>query len=162
VSGSRPESPARIRELIALYRATHYDVILASGRIATLRIGATAVAGLRDWIGNDRTAAFLTACNPRSSTLSPAENERMQCALRSRLRTLPCRLLEGVGHMPGADQREPSLLVTGIDLAGIDVLAREFEQNAVVAIRAGGCAVLRIYRDDWRDALAGEPDIALA
>ena len=162
MSGPRPESPARIRELIALYRATHYDVVLASGRIATLQIGATAAAGLRDWIGNDRTAAFLTACNPRSSTLPPAENERRQRALQGRLRALPCRVLEGVGHIPGADQREPSLLAAGIDLADIDALAREFEQNAIVAIRSGGRAVLRIYRDDWRDTLAGEPDIVLA
>ena len=37
------DSPTRVRELLALYRRTHYDVTLPDGNAATLRIEAPPV-----------------------------------------------------------------------------------------------------------------------
>ncbi|GAA0715406.1 DUF3293 domain-containing protein [Dokdonella soli] len=155
------ESPDRIHALIALYRATQYDVTLPDGRVATLRIGESAPSALRDWIGADRVATFLTACNPRSQSLPPDHNERRLAALRVRLHALSCRFLEGVGHLPG-DWQEPSLLVAGTDLAVVDTLARDFEQSAAVRVSCDCPAVLRLYRAEWRAAITAEADLEWA
>lgn len=153
------ESPTRIRELIALYHATHYDVLLPAGAAATLRIGEGLPAALRGWIDDGHGAFFISACNPCSQQLSPAENEGRHLSLRERLRLSPCRVLEGTGHVPGATWREPSLFVTDIDMASIDRLATEFGQNAIVFAPSAGNARLRLYRTDWLDALRGEAGI---
>jgi hypothetical protein len=156
------DPPERIRALIAAYRATHYDVTLPNLGVATLRVGAPLPARVHAWIGADPLAAFLTACNPRSETLGDAENARRLAALRAALRPLPCRVLDGVGHVPGEAWREPSLLVSGSALGDIDAFARAFGQNAILVIAAGRSPLLRIYRDDWRAALAGETDLVVA
>lgn len=156
------ESTEQIHALIALYRATHYDIALPDGRTATLHIGRIAPPELRDWIGAGTLATFLTACNPRSRNLSHAENAQRLETLRTCLRALDCRFLEGVGHIPGEDWREPSLFVSGLDLAGVDVLAQQFDQNAVITVVGDSDARLRIQRADWRHALRGETDIDCA
>lgn len=154
-----PDSPDRIRALLALYRATHYDVTLPEHRVATLRIGAPLPAALQHWMGSAPCAGFITACNPHSQILSQPENERRLAALRERLRLQPCRFLEGVGHIPGKRWREPSLFVAGLDLAVLDALAGPFAQNAVVIVPAQGTAHLRIHRTEWRAIVGTAPDL---
>lgn len=149
------DAPARILALLAAYRATHYDALLPDRTTATLRIGQLPPRGVATWLGADPLAAFLTACNPRSQVLTEAENAQRLNVLRRRLQTYSCRLLDGVGHLPGASWNEPSLLVAGLTLAEVDALAHAFDQNAAVIVPAHGTARLRLYRPEWR-ATAGD------
>ena len=68
------DTEARIRALLTLYRESHYDVALPRGRAAVLHVGAPAPAPLVRWIGDARIAYYLTACNPRSTSLRSEEH----------------------------------------------------------------------------------------
>jgi hypothetical protein len=149
------ETAARIRALIALYRESHYDVRLPNGRIATLRIGNPVPAPIVRWIGSDDAAFYVTSCNPRSTSLPKAENDERLETLRTELRARSCRWLEGAGYVPGEAWREECLLVSGIDRGKADEIARRYDQNSIVVVRAGAAVTLRIYRPDWR-AVAGD------
>lgn len=146
---------ARVRALLALYRESHYDVTLARGRIATIRIGERAPAAVVRWIGDARIGYYLTACNPRSTSLPAEENDARLATLRAEFGARGLAYLEGVGHIPGESWREKCLVVRGIgedDVAGI---MRRYDQNSLVVVRASGASTLRVYRPDWR-ALVGE------
>lgn len=157
MSGHR--STADLRTLLAAYRATHYDVLLADARVATLRVGQPAPPAITDWLRHDALAAFISAANPHSQALPAEQNAARLAALRALLRDRPCRLLEGVGHIPGADWHEAGLLLAGLDLAAIDALARGFAQNALIIVPAHGAARLRVYGADWRGIVGTAPDV---
>jgi len=141
---------ARVRDLLALYRRTHYGVVLTDGSDATLRIGALPPQAIADWIGAEDSAVYLTACNPRSQALSDADNAARMGALRERLHDANARWLEGRAGIPGEPWSESSLLVAGIDIASADRLARDFGQDAALAVTRRRRVALRLYRDDWR------------
>lgn len=147
------ESVERINALLALYRESHYDVELPGGGTAIIRIGADVPPEIARWIGANRIAAYLTACNPRSQSLSPKENGERLDQLRQQVRERGGEYLEGAGHVPGEKWREPSLLVRGVGEAALDALAREHEQNAILLAPATGPVVLKIYRSDWQSTL---------
>jgi uncharacterized protein DUF3293 len=149
------DTAARIRALLTLYRESHYDVVLARGRVATIRIGEPAPVPLVRWIGDAAIAYYLTACNPRSTSLTPDENEARLATLRADVDGRGLAYLEGTGHIPGEAWREKCLLVRGIGDEDAAQIARRYEQNSIVVARANGPAVLRVYRPDWH-ALAGE------
>ncbi len=148
-----------IRELVALYRRTHYDVALPDGRTLTLHVGAPPPREVADWIGADSAAAYLTASNPRSRSLPDAENAERMIRLRHDLHGAGARWLEGCGHLPGGRWREPSLLVAGLALAAVDRFARDCEQDACLHVAIAKPVVLRLYRDDWRGHLAPAADL---
>lgn len=147
------ESPERIRELVALYCRTHYDVTLPDGGTATLRIGEPLPRAITGWIDRDAFALYLSACNPHSQPLPEARNIERMAQLRLRLRHADARWLEGCGRLPGEAWCEPSLLVAGLPLDRLDRLADEFEQNASVRAAPTGIARLRIHRHGWREHL---------
>jgi len=149
------DTPERVNALIALYRESRYDVELPRGGTATLRIGAVAPAPVKRWIGDDGVAFYMTACNPRSTSLTREENEARLEALRAELRARGCRWLEGAGYIPGESWREECLLVSGIDPGEADELARRHDQNSILVVPAKAEVTLRIYRPDWR-AVAGD------
>ena len=149
------DTPARVNALIALYRESHYDVEMPRGGAATLRIGVVAPAAVKRWIGEDDVAFYMTACNPRSASLTKEENEVRLEALRVEMRARGYRWLEGAGHIPGEKWREECLLVAGIDETEADAIARRHDQNSIVVVRAKAAVTLRIYRPDWR-AIAGD------
>jgi len=151
------DSSARIRELLALYRRTHYDLVIAPGSKETLRIGALPPPSIAEWIGAAGPAIYLSACNPRSTPLSDAENRARMDALREGLRDAGARWLEGEAGIPGKAWSEASLLVAGLGMAGADRLARRFEQDAALVVAGNRRVVLRLYRDEWRP-LAGDGD----
>ncbi|HEX5122340.1 MAG TPA: DUF3293 domain-containing protein [Rhodanobacteraceae bacterium] len=155
MSAVAADTPARINALIALYRESHYDVEMPRGGAATLRIGAAAPAAVKRWIGTDAVAFYMTACNPRSTSLPKEENEQRLEALRAEMRRRGCRWLEGAGHIPGEAWREECLLVAGLDAAAADDIARRHEQNSIVVVPAKAAVTLRIYRPDWH-AIAGD------
>ena len=156
------DTPARINALVALYRESHYDVAMPRGGAATLRIGAVAPVAVRRWIGNDAVAFYMTACNPRSTSLPKEENDQRLEALRAEMRARGCRWLEGAGHIPGEAWREECLLVAGIDAAEADDVARRYEQNSIVVVPATAAATLRIYRPDWRAVVGDGADLEWA
>lgn len=153
------DTETRVRALLTLYRESHYDVELPRGGSATLRVDRAPPPAIVRWLGSERFAAYLTACNPRSRSLPEAENERRLEALRAELRERRRRFLEGAGHVPGATWREPSLLVCGLDVAEIDALLVKHEQNCIVTVRPGEPCRLRVYRPDWRGMLGEAPDV---
>ena len=156
------DSATRIRELLAFFRATHYDVAMPNGCVATIRTGTRPPADVANWIGDALFAVYMTACNPYSRELSQDENERRFDEFRSELRALEVDFLEGTGHIPDDVWREPSLLVRGLDIERIDHLARTHEQNAVLIVPARAPSRMRIYRVDWRSAAEPAEDIEWA
>ena len=156
------DSPARVRELLALYRRTYYGVVLADGDGATLRVGATPPPAVADWIDADDPAVYLTACNPRSLALADTDNTARMDVLRKRLRDANARWLEGCAGIPGEAWNEPSLLVAGVDLAAVDRLARDFGQIAALIIARDRHIALRLYREDWRADANNDVDIEWA
>jgi hypothetical protein len=153
------ETAERIHALIALYRHTHYSVVLPGAHKATIFVGDAPTHAIADWIGADADAAYLTACNPYSQPLSEAQNNERLARLRERLLNERVRFLEGSASIPGEVWFEPSLLVAGLPLPQIDALAREFEQNAIVLVARAACARLRLYRSDWFKAVGSAPHL---
>jgi hypothetical protein len=143
-------------DLLAAYLDTDYRIDGDHGEV-TLRIGGcTALpAPVRG-----RVHAVLSACNPRSRLLTPAENAHADAALRDRIETMGVswRPARGVGRS-GDWPPEPSLWLQDIAVDRLDQLALAFEQNACVVVGADRRIRLRVYRADWRDQLPGHPDL---
>lgn len=117
--------------LLRAYRDTCYRVLTRPQPI-DLRIGAPSPAldALLERRGA-MTAAFLTACNPRSEPLSAPENAARQQALRATLAELGFEPVAGAGIADAGDwPAEDSLLIPGIDLATSHELAQRFGQYA--------------------------------
>ena len=152
----------RIRTLLTFYRASNYEAALPDGRVSALRVGEPAPAALRAWIGSAWPAAYLTACNPHSQALTPAQNAQRLEALLRELGVAGVDYLRGDGSLPGERWREPSVLTRGLDLDAVDGLARRHAQNAVLVVRAGTPVRLRLYREDWRALAAPAPDLEWA
>ena len=153
------ESEQRIRALLTLYRESHYDVHLARSRVATLRVGAPAPPAVARWIAAPRIGYYLTACNPRSQSLPPEENEERLEALRAELRERGAAFLEGAGHIPGEAWREPSLLVRGIADDDVAALVRRHDQNCIVVAHTDAPTTLRVFRNDWRALVGDAPHV---
>jgi hypothetical protein len=152
-------SPNRaIFDMVAAYLAAAYAIRLPGGRRVVLRVGTPMPRELDMLLARvdasaPKAAGLITAWNPFSRPLPTAENRRRQRELLQQLRRRSTRVFAGAGY--GPDWREPSLAAFGITLAALDELARRFEQNAILAFRPGEPVRLRLYRDDWRTALAG-------
>jgi hypothetical protein len=159
VTQADADGEARVRALLTLYRESHYDVHLPHGRIATIRIGEPAPAPIRRWIGDARIAYYLTACNPRSTSLPAEENEMRLATLRREIEAIGVPFVEGVGHIPGESWREKCLFVRGIGENEVTAIVRRYEQNSIVVARADGVSALRVYRPDWRAAVGDVADI---
>ncbi len=150
------ETVARVRALLTLYRESHYDVYLARGAVATIRVGEPAPAPVVRWIGaagsrvlSDRVQSALALAAAAKKTTRAWHRCARICDARG------FAYLEGAGHIPGEIWREHCLLVRGIDEAEVADLVRAYDQNSIVVVRAKSPAVLRIYRPDWR-AMIGE------
>lgn len=136
-------------ELLELYRVSHYDVRMPGGKRVTLRVGDQVPFALADWANDTWPLSFISACNPRSKKRPAKENRQHMRALLDRLALQRTRVLPGVGHIPGQNWREPSLLVAGLTIEQADSLAFNFDQNAIVIAHKGDHVGLRIYRRDW-------------
>lgn len=118
--------------LLAAYRETEYRVhgfggftLLVGQRSSALgAIYASYAVG---------SAAFITAFNPFSMSLSPSENEARNDALRDVVFSAGLRFMEGIGQHPtNGWPGEGSLLILGGDLPQMRALGAEFGQNAIV------------------------------
>ena len=125
------------------YHTTVYDVHAPEG-VVPIRIGRLhplidrlcVLQGAASW-------CFVTAWNPGSQPLAPADNQRRNETLRAELARAGFAVLEGMGR--GADpgwEPEASFLVLGVDREHACALGRRFGQNALVFGERGGVAEL--------------------
>lgn len=119
--------------LVRAYAEAVYWVFGPQGYIP-LRAGERSAA-LEELLAHSGAGewAFVTACNPGSELLSPAENDRrveaLEAVLYGRYSTF-----RGAGVGTGGDwPPEPSLLILGISEEEALQLARRFGQNAIVS-----------------------------
>ncbi len=131
--------------LVEAYRATKYHVFLDDMSFA-LRLGQHSDSLDRLYQDTQtRTAVFITAENPFSLKLSPAENSASQKRLAQQLSSLTEHIFEGAGQ--GDDETWPpeaSFLALGINREQACALGQQFGQNAII----------------WADADA-EPELIL-
>jgi hypothetical protein len=129
--------------LIAAYRSTDYRVRLARGGFASLHVDAPVPAALRALVG-PRSWAFITAWNPFSQRRPREQNHAAQQSLLAALQKLPSTAAIHPAIGVGQDWREPSFFVVGPELAEMDALAQQFQQNTYVHGLAEGYARLRL------------------
>lgn len=129
------------------YRETDY--VVDDGVRFTIRVGerCSEVDMLLEAHGA-QSYAFLTAHNPGSQELEPAENDARQDELREDLRRrgFPCFRGEGRGR-DGRWEPEESVLVVGVTKDGAAKLARAFDQVAFVHGVRGAAAEL-VFSED--------------
>ena len=156
------DDASRAHTLLTFYRASHYDAVLPDGRTLSLRVGERPAATLIEWLRDESLGAYLTACNPHSQALTAAQNAQRMAVLFQELDAAGIAYLRGEGFLPGETWREPSVLVKGLSLAEVDALVRRHNQNAILVVRPGEVASLRVYRDDWRGLSPPAPDLEWA
>jgi len=82
---------------------------------------------------NFSSAAFITAWNPYSKSLSDEENQSRNDQLKNELTIRSLIFIDGFGQDPlGQWSGEDSFLVLGIELEASKKLGIQFEQNAIV------------------------------
>jgi hypothetical protein len=91
------------------------------------------------WDYSVPAAIFITACNPHSQKLSPAENKAANDRLRKDLDAMGAVvILEGAGEDPrGLWPEEPGFLALDLSVEKGKQLAKDFGQNAFVYVAAG-------------------------
>jgi hypothetical protein len=95
-----------------------------------------------------KTAAYITAANPRGEPGTEAENEMAAAALHESQTAAGLVCYAGEGRDPeGRWTPEPSLLVLGISRAQAEAVGRSFEQNAIVFVEKGRAPELVVIRD---------------
>jgi hypothetical protein len=127
---------SRRLQLDAAYRATAYTAETPAGRIV-LRVDE--VNGALDRLLADSGVvcwAYLSAHNPGSTPLSPAENDARHRELLAAAETAGHPFHEGAGVGEGWPA-ETSLLILGISEPEAVLLARRFEQLAILVGRHG-------------------------
>ena len=133
-----------VADLIAAYRATSYQVLDHEGAVlGAARIGQPS----RDIdrllaVHGATSGVFVTAWNPRSAPTERGRNEAAHRCLVGELRIRGIRYLphRGVGGDPGWS--EEGVLALDLSITEALELASLFQQNAIVAVRAGEPAQL--------------------
>src|SRR5690349_18436722 len=123
-------------ELLDTYRNAEY-VVFADPQVV-MRVGE-ANAQLDELIRAEgaRTAAFVTAANPRGEPRSDMENGVANAALQNFVAAAGYPHFWGEGRDPRGGWAEPSFLVIGIYRANAEALGQLFEQNAIVFCELG-------------------------
>ncbi|MGH8635628.1 MAG: DUF3293 domain-containing protein [Burkholderiales bacterium] len=124
-------------DLVAAYLCADY-VVFGEPELV-LRIGE-ACAQLDALLEAEgaRTAAYVTAANPRGRLAGQAENVLATTALLEAQREAGYACYAGEGRDPQQEwPAEPSVLVVGIARAEAEVLGRGYEQNAIVFVEKG-------------------------
>lgn len=79
------------------------------------------------------SAAFITAWNPYSKSLSDKDNQDRNELLKAELGHRSLKFIDGFGQDPaGQWASEDSFLILGIGLEAAKKLGNQFEQNAIV------------------------------
>ena len=131
------------KELIRAYEEADYIVFGDADLV--LKIGEPS-ARLDELLESEqsRTAAFITAANPRSERKSPKENAAALALLDQVIAAAGYPWRGGEGREPDGSWREPSRLVIGIYRENAAVLGRLFGQNAIVFMEKGRAPELMV------------------
>ena len=119
-------------DLIKAYELTNFHV--KADPAFKLNIGK-ASEELKELLKQNRveSAAFITAWNPYSKSLSDKENQSRNEQLKNELNIRSLKFIDGFGQDPlGQWDGEDSFLVLGIELEASKKLGVQFEQNAIV------------------------------
>ena len=119
-------------DLISAYEITNFHV--KAEPPFTLNVGKVSEE-LKVLFKQNRveSAAFITAWNPYSVSLSDKENQSRNEQLEYELNLRSLKFLDGFGQDPlGQWSGEDSFLVLGIELEASKKLGIKFEQNAIV------------------------------
>ena len=119
-------------DLISAYEVTNFHV--KAEPAFTLKVGKASEELKALFNQNNVTsAAFITAWNPYSKSLSVKENQARNDQLKNELIIRSLKFIDGFGQDPlGQWSGEDSFLVLGIDLEASKKLGNQFEQNAIV------------------------------
>ena len=129
--------------LLAAYRETLYRVLGEPPFVLQIGQASQALAALYRQHGQ-RSAAFITACNPGSQLFAEAENIARQQQLENTLAQQGRPWLPGIGEDPYQQwPGEKSCLVLGITPESALALGRQFGQNAIVYCGADAVPELR-------------------
>ena len=125
------------RELQEAYENADYAVFLEPELI--LKIGEPSERLDRVMATLDvPSAAFITACNPRSRPQSEAENAAATEALQGLVDAAGYPHYRAEGRDPeGRGPAEPGVLILGIFRDNAEALGRLFGQNAIVFVERG-------------------------
>lgn len=119
-------------ELISAYNSTIFHVNTAPSFILKVDIKSNELNSLLI-IKDKESAAFITAFNPLSVSLSDTENQSRNLMLKSDLERLQLEYIDGFGQDPeGTWDSEASFLVLGIDLDVASNLGNKYQQNAIL------------------------------
>lgn len=119
-------------DLISAYEVTNFHV--KTEPAFTLNVGK-ASEELKTLFkqNNVSNAAFITAWNPYSKSLSDEENKARNNELKNELIIRSLKFIDGFGQdQLGQWSGEDSFLVLGIELEASKKLGSQFEQNAIV------------------------------
>ena len=119
-------------DLISAYKVTNFHV--KAKPAFTLNVGKVSEE-LKELLKQNRveSAAFITAWNPYSKSLSDKENQSRNEQLKNELNIRSLKFIDGFGQDPlGQWDGEDSFLVLGIELEASKKLGIQFEQNAIV------------------------------
>ncbi len=134
------------QHLIQAYRDAHYRVDAVPPFVIKVGVPSETLRQLYLQYRSD-CAAYITACNPFSRSLSDVDNTARQAALLSELTGRSVKFINGVGlDSKGKWPGEASFLVLGLSLEATRVLARKYEQNAVVWCDKDAVAQLVLLR----------------
>lgn len=136
-------------DLFNAYRQTCY-VVDASGREIHLRIGQQDPEADALLKGRGVTdAAFITAWNPGSISLSPAENAQRQESLEKQIQSAGFRFMRGRGKGPDPSWTpEESVFIFGIRRELAVALSNQFGQFAFVWHEVGKASILISLSDE--------------
>ena len=118
--------------LISAYQVTNFQVKTEPAFILNVNKSSEELKNLFKQYRVD-SAAFITAWNPFSESLSMEENQTRNVNLENELNLRSLKFIDGFGQDPlGQWDGEESFLVLGISLEASKKLGAQFEQNAIV------------------------------
>ena len=134
------------KELEQHYLDTIYSVFIDNNQY-DINIEQPLPTHIQQLVHKGKTAAILTAWNPRSQILTLSENNSRNNQLSSKLNDYT--IFKAIGQ--GSDSSwtaEESFFILGINETELDKLAVEFEQYAYIWIERGNQASL-IFSELW-------------
>ena len=131
------------RQLITAYEDADYVVFAEAELVLKIGEPSPRLDALLEHEGA-RTAAFVTAANPRSEKKSAAENAAALALLDQVIAAAGYPWRAGEGREPDGEWKEPSRLVIGIYRENAEALGRLFGQNAIVFVEKGAAPELLV------------------
>ena len=141
-----PQDSVLPPDLQQAYKETDYRVLPPAAMV--LKIGRANDALLHVYAQHGvACAAYITACNPLSASLSDGENAARMAAFREALNAAGWIHFSGEGKHPDNNwPAEPSYLVLGLDREAAARVGCEQAQNAVVWCGEDGVPELLLLR----------------